>query len=60
MADTVNINTATMEQLKTIKNIGEIRASLISAAREKKGQLSLTDFKLIEGILNTVWNTLVE
>jgi DNA uptake protein ComE-like DNA-binding protein len=60
MADTVNINTATMEQLKTIKNIGQIRVSLILTEREKKGQLNLTDLKLIEGISNTVWDTLVE
>ena len=60
MAYTVNINTATMEQLKTIKNIGQIRVSLILASREKKGQLNLTDLKLIEGIPNTVWDTLVE
>ena len=60
MADTVNINKVTLEQLKTINNIGQIRASLILAAREKKGQLSMTDLKLIAGIPNTAWNTLVE
>ena len=60
MTDTVSINTASMEQLKTIKNIGQIRASLILAEREKKGQLNLTDLKLIGGIRNTVWDTLVE
>jgi hypothetical protein len=45
IADTGNINTATMEQLKTIKNIGQIRVSLILAEREKKGHLNLTDLK---------------
>ena len=48
MADTGNINTATMEQLKTIKNIGQIRVSLILAEREKKGHLNLTDLKLLK------------
>ena len=57
---TVNINTATVDELKTIKNIGARRAALIIQARQEKGILTLEDLKSIEGVPNTIWDPLIE
>ncbi|CAC5377524.1 comEA [Mytilus coruscus] len=59
MSQPMNINTATAEELKSIKNIGSKRAVIITAAREEKGQLTIEDLKLLEGIPNTIWDPLV-
>ncbi|CAG2255378.1 unnamed protein product [Mytilus edulis] len=55
----VNINTASKEELITIKDIGEARAKLIIDARTDKGKLTLEDLKLIQGLPNTMWDPLV-
>ena len=59
MSDPSNINTASLELLENIKNIGQKRASIILEPREKKGFLTLEDLKLLEGIPNTIWNPLM-
>ena len=56
----LNINTASKEELMTLKDIGEVRASLIIKAREQKGKLDLESLKLIEGLPNTMWDPLVQ
>jgi DNA uptake protein ComE-like DNA-binding protein len=50
MSDSSNINTASLEILTNIKNIGQKRASIILEPREKSGFLTLEDLKLLEGI----------
>ena len=54
---TININTATKEQLVTIKEIGEKRAALIIQDRNK-APLTLESLKLIPGIPNHIWDPL--
>jgi competence protein ComEA len=49
--NTVNINTASIEILKTIPGIGDVRAKAIIDHREKKGQFkSIDDIKKVSGI----------
>jgi competence ComEA-like helix-hairpin-helix protein len=60
MADSININKASLEELIQIKNIGPKRAAIIIKTREKKGNLTLEDLKLFEGIPNTIWNPLIQ
>ena len=50
MSDLSNINTASLEILENINNIGQKRASIILEPREKSGFLTLEDLKLLEGI----------
>ncbi|CAC5398774.1 unnamed protein product [Mytilus coruscus] len=56
---TININTATKEELMGIRDIGEARANLIIKARKIKGTLTLEDLKMIEGVPNTIWDPLI-
>ena len=60
MADSININKASLEELIQIKNIGPKRAAIIIKTREEKGNLTLEDLKLLEGIPNTIWNPLIQ
>ena len=60
MADPININKASLEELIQIKNIGPKRAAIIIKTREEKGNLTLEDLKLLEGIPNTIWDPLIE
>ena len=47
----VNINTATLEQLKTLPGIGDVRARSIISYREQNGAFaSIEDVKKVEGI----------
>jgi len=55
----ININTATQEQLMSIKDIGKQRSKLIIKARAEKGKLTLDDIKLIPELPNTLWDPLV-
>lgn len=50
----ININTATMEELMKIKDIGETRSKLIIKARTAKGSLTLEDLQRIESVPNTM------
>lgn len=59
MATPVNINTATVEDLMTIKEIGQKRAKLIEAERTKLGTLNLETLKSIEGVPSNLWDPLV-
>lgn len=53
----INLNTATMEQLKTIDGIGESRAYQIIAYREKLGgYTSVEQIKDIKGIGNAIFD----
>ncbi|CAC5376101.1 comEA [Mytilus coruscus] len=56
---TININTATKEELMGIRDIGEARANLSIKARKIKGTLTLKDLKMIEGVPNTIWDPLI-
>jgi competence ComEA-like helix-hairpin-helix protein len=60
MADSININKASLEELIQIKNIGSKRAAIIIKTREEKGNLTLEDLKLLEGIPNTIWDPLIQ
>ena len=60
MADSININKASLEELTQIKNIGPKRAAIIIKTREEKGNLTLEDLKLLEGIPNTIWDALIQ
>ncbi|TET55158.1 MAG: helix-hairpin-helix domain-containing protein, partial [Actinobacteria bacterium] len=50
-ADTINLNTASEEQLKELPGIGEVMAQRIAEYRQEKGSYSSVDeLKEIEGI----------
>ena len=60
MATPININTATYDLLKNIKNIGDKRAKKIIEIRDIKGRLTLEDLKIIPNIPSSIWDPLVE
>ncbi|CAC5399680.1 comEA [Mytilus coruscus] len=53
---TVNINTADIEELMTLKDIGQKRAQLIVAERTKLGTLTAETLKALEGIPSNIWD----
>ena len=55
----VNINTASQEELRSIRDIGEQRAKIILNARAEKGKLTLEDLKTLQGLPSTIWDPLV-
>lgn len=55
----IDINTATREELTKIVGIGKARAAVIMEERDRKGQLTLTDLKLLENVPNTIWDPLI-
>ncbi|MBQ2872473.1 MAG: helix-hairpin-helix domain-containing protein [Bacilli bacterium] len=55
----VNINTATKEELQTIKGIGESKADSIIKYREQNGNFkTIEDIKNVEGIGDTLYETI--
>ncbi|VDI12070.1 Hypothetical predicted protein [Mytilus galloprovincialis] len=56
---TVNINTASIEELMTLKDIGQKRAQLIVAERSKLGTLTAETLKAIEGIPSNIWDPII-
>jgi len=55
----VNINTATIEELKTINGIGESKAKNIIEYRTKNGNFkNIEDIKNVEGIGDTLYETI--
>ena len=60
MADSIDINKASLEELIQIKNIGPKRAAIIIKTREEKGNLTLEYLKLLEGIPNTIWDPVIQ
>jgi len=57
----VNINTASLEQLKTLPGIGEAKAKDIINYRESQGQFSsIEDLKNVPGIKDGVFNKVKE
>ncbi|CAG2221426.1 comEA [Mytilus edulis] len=56
---TVNINTASIEELMTLKDIGQKRAQLIVAERSKLGTLTAETLKAIEGIPSNIWDPFI-
>jgi competence protein ComEA len=55
----VNINTASKEELQTIKGIGESKADSIIKYREKNGLFkTIEDIKNVEGIGDTLYETI--
>jgi len=55
----VNINTATIEELKAINGIGESKAKNIIEYRKKNGDFkSIEDIKNVEGIGDTLYETI--
>ena len=57
--NTVNINTASQEELMTLPGIGESRAAAIIACREEKGSFtSIEEIKNVAGIGNGIFNRL--
>ena len=55
----INANAASLEELKTIPNIGEKRANAIIKFRQEKGALTVEDAIQITGLPNTFWDPLV-
>ena len=60
MTDPIDINKATLEQLKTISGISDKRAQKIIQRREEKGFLTTEDLKLMTDIPNTIWDPLIK
>ncbi|VDI28661.1 Hypothetical predicted protein [Mytilus galloprovincialis] len=61
MSQPININTASLEQLKQISGISDRRAQKIINKREEKGSpLILEDLKLMTDIPNTMWDPLMK
>ena len=57
--DTVNINTASKEELVSLPGIGESRAAAIIACREEKGSFtSIEEIKNVAGIGDGIFNRL--
>lgn len=55
--DTVNINTASKEELMTLPGIGESRADAVIACREEKGSFtSIEEIKNVAGIGDGIFN----
>lgn len=55
--DTVNINTASKEELMTLPGIGESRADAVIACREEKGSFtSIEEIKDVAGIGDGIFN----
>ena len=55
----VNINTATLEELKTINGIGESKAKKIIAYREENGKFNnIEDIKNVEGIVDSLYESI--
>lgn len=55
--DTVNINTASKEELMTLSGIGESKAAAIIASREEKGSFtSIEEIKNVAGIGEGIFN----
>lgn len=46
----VNLNTATLEELKSIKGIGETKAKAILEYRQEQNFTSIEDIKKVKGI----------
>ncbi|CAC5368487.1 comEA [Mytilus coruscus] len=59
MKQTININTADIKELMTLKDIGQKRAQLIMSERTKLGTLTSETLKAIEGILSNIWDPLI-
>lgn len=56
-AETVDINTATVEQLTTLKDIGKVKAEAIVKDREKNGPFkSVDDLSRVKGIKSATIN----
>ena len=55
----INANAASLEELKTIPNIGEKRANAIIKFRQEKGALTVENAIQITGLPNTFWDPLV-
>lgn len=61
MSQPININTATLDELKTITGISDKRANKIIKRRQDKGSpLTLEDLKLMTDIPSTIWDPLIE
>ncbi|KAK3086893.1 hypothetical protein FSP39_025070 [Pinctada imbricata] len=57
---TINVNTASKEDLKLIPNVGDKTALAILKLRDEKRSLDIEDLKSISTIPNTVWDPLVD
>lgn len=60
MATPIDINKATFEELKNIRNIGDKRAKKIIDIRNIKGKITLEDLKIIPCIPSSIWDPLVD
>ena len=57
----VNINTATVEELSQLKNIGEVKAKAIVEYRESNGDFAkIEDIVLVKGIGEGIFSALKE
>lgn len=56
----IDMNTATLEELKSIPKIQDVRAEAILKRRKELGELTLDDLKQIPNIPSTIWDPLLK
>jgi predicted DNA-binding helix-hairpin-helix protein len=56
----ININTASSEELKSIPNIGDKRAEKLLNLQKESRALTVEDVKMLTRIPSTIWDPLVK
>lgn len=60
MATPIDINKASFEELKNIRNIGDTGGKKIIDIRNVKGKITLEDLKILPSIPSSIWDPLLD